>query len=67
MRRVAHPRGDLPDLLARRPWIDLGFAAGPAPGVSPTDQLRELVDLYERGLVTREELDRQRTKVEPSR
>jgi hypothetical protein len=67
MRRVADSRGDRPDLLARRPWIDRSFAADPTPGVNPVDQLRELVDLYDRGLLSREELERQWAKVDLSR
>lgn len=67
MRRVADTRVDRQDLLARRPWIDRSFATDPTPGVNPADQLRELVDLYDRGLLSREELGRQCAKVDLSR
>lgn len=63
MRRVADTREDSPDLLARRPWIDRSFSAEPTPRVNPVDQLRELADLYDRGLLSREELERQWAKV----
>ncbi|GAB3787636.1 SHOCT domain-containing protein [Nocardioides ungokensis] len=66
MKRVAHTREYSPDLLARRPWIDRSFAADPSPGVNPVDQLRELIDLYDRGLLSREDLERQWAKVNVS-
>ena len=53
MRRVADTRTGRPGLLARRPWIDRSFH--PA--------LRALVDLYDRGLRSAEELSRQRAEL----
>ena len=62
MRRVAQRRRSTGGLLTRRPQLD-GY---PSPGgrseVSPVDQLRRLVDLYDRGLVTQEELRRQQER-----
>lgn len=66
MRRVAESRRDHPDVLARRPWVDRTiFSRAGTPRVSTVDQVRELVDLYDRGLLSQEEFDRQRLKVVP--
>lgn len=63
MRRVADTRRGRPGLLARRPWIDRSFSPEQASVVNLADQLRELVDLYDRGLLSAEELARQRAEL----
>jgi aryl-alcohol dehydrogenase-like predicted oxidoreductase len=66
MRRVAESRREHPDVLARRPWVDRTiFSRSGIPGPSTVDQVRELVDLFDRGLLSQEEFERQRTKVVP--
>jgi hypothetical protein len=61
-RRV--PRGHGPDLLCRPP-----SGAGPADRgwaelvVDPVEQLRELADLCQRGLLSPEEYEQQKAKV----
>lgn len=64
MRRVAESRDGCPDLLTRRPSIDRSFAVeSTARGISVVDQLHELADLYDRGLLDADELLRQQAKV----
>jgi hypothetical protein len=63
MRRVAKTRRGHPDLLTRRPWLDHSITATATPGVNRADQLRALVELFDRGHLSREELSRQRGKV----
>ncbi len=65
MRRVADTREGRPGLLARRPWIDRSFRSERTPGVNLVDQLRELVELYDRGLLSTDEFARQRAKLLP--
>ncbi len=65
MRRVSDTREGRAGLLSRRPWVDLSFTPRRAPVPDVADQLRELVDLYDRGLLSAEELDRQRAKLSP--
>jgi hypothetical protein len=63
---VAQRRRESGGLLTRRPQLDVF----PDPsdddmvnGVDWVDQLRRLVDLYDRGLVSREQLRRQQERV----
>ena len=65
MKRVADTRGARPGLLTRRPWIDRSFSPDHGPVVNVADQLRELVDLYDRGLLSADELARQRRDAPP--
>jgi hypothetical protein len=64
MRRVGTARSGHPDLLSPLPWITYQVASRSAVlVVDPVEQLRELADLYRRGLLSREEFVRQRAKV----
>ena len=64
MRRVSVSRLERPDLLARRPRINGGMASdGAARGVNRVDQFRELVDLVDRGLISRDEFEWQRARI----
>lgn len=64
MKRVAQTRENHPGVLSRRPAIDRPLAETTVPlPVDEVDQLRELVDLVDRGLLSREEFERQRRKV----
>jgi len=63
MRRVADTRAGRPGLLARRPWIDRSFHPVTSSVVNLADQLRALVDLYDQGLLSAEELSRQRAEL----
>lgn len=65
MRRVSDSREGRASLLSRRPWIDRSFTPDRTPGVNLADQLRELVDLHDRGLLSTEELERQRALLSP--
>jgi len=64
MPRTSNPRASRLDLLARPP-----ATADSTPGgwtrllVDPVEQLRALDDLRDRGLLTAEEYEQQRTKV----
>jgi len=49
--------------LARRPWIDRSFHPATSSVVNLADQLRALVDLYDQGLLSAEELSRQRAEL----
>jgi Short C-terminal domain len=64
MQRLSRSRGHRTDLLARPPCtardLERGWAA---LFVDPIDQLKELADLRIRGLLSREEFDRQKAKV----
>ena len=64
MQRLSRSRGQRTDLLARPPCtrrdLELGWAAWL---VNPVDQLKELGDLYARGLLSDEQFDRQKAKV----
>ena len=64
MRRVAPRRRDHGGLLTRRPQLDTfpDPSDEEAFGVDWVDQLRRLVDLYDRGLVSREQLRRQQER-----
>lgn len=64
MRRVAKVRSNHPDLLTQSPWTAVRAWRTPTgPVVDPVDQLRELADLYRRGLLSKEEFALQRAKV----
>ncbi|WP_019136905.1 hypothetical protein [Cellulomonas massiliensis] len=57
-------RRDLPGLLTRRPWIDRPLDDATMPELTDTvEQARELVELFDRGLVSKAEFDRQRRKL----
>ena len=64
MKLVAGRRRGGAWLLTRRPQID--SCADPTgrerQGIDQVDQLRRIVDLYDRGLVSREELRRQQER-----
>ena len=65
MGRVTRSRRGRVDLLRRRPEWGPG---GPSPGsdaVRRVDQLRALVRLVERGVLSAEEFERQQEKVYP--
>ena len=64
MRRVAERRRGGAGLLTRRPQIDVHAdpAGAEGPGIYQVDQLRRIVDLYDRGLVSGEELRRQQER-----
>ena len=64
MRRVGTVRSDHSDLLTRVPWTARWVETnGGVLVVDPVEQLRELVDLYRRGLLSKEEFASQRAKV----
>ena len=64
MRRVGTVRSDHSDLLTRVPWAAHWVETrGAFLVVDPVEQLRELVDLYRRGLLSKEEFSSQRAKV----
>jgi hypothetical protein len=64
MRRVGRSRSERVDLLARPWWNEGSVESGcTALIVDPVEQLRELADLVDRGLLTVEELEHQRRKV----
>ena len=64
MRRVRTTRLDRVDLLARPPSGSRSFDGGwTRLVVDPVEQLRELADLCDRGLLSTEEYERQRAKV----
>jgi hypothetical protein len=64
MERVGYSRSRRPDLLVRPPCtardLELGWAA---LFVDPVEQLDELAELFGRGLLSREEFERQKAKV----
>ena len=51
------------DVLIRRPWLDVSLARPGAPVIDIIDQLEELAALLRRGLLSRDEFDRQKRKV----
>ena len=63
MRQLRRSRSDLADLLTRPPCgsreLDRGWAAWL---VDPVEQVRELADLRDRGLLTAEEFERHKAK-----
>ena len=60
MRRVAASRRSHVDLLRRRPLLDPVVGTSPAStAVSRVDQLRVLLHLVERGVLSAEEMERQ--------
>jgi hypothetical protein len=64
MRRVGTSRSERVDLLARPPSAERTAESGiTALIVDPVEQLRELADLFDQGLLSREEFERQRNKV----
>ena len=64
MRRVGATRSDRPDLLARVPWGAFSVETSSAAVIrDPVEQLKELADLYRRGLLSKEEFVSQRAKV----
>ena len=66
MRRVAVSRRQHVDLLRRRPTLDPVAVEATAPAaVRRLDQLRALLRLVERGMLSAEEFERQQAKVYP--
>jgi len=64
MERVAWSRREHVGVLRRRPTLDTSTDPGSAPaGVRRVDQVRALVELYDRGLLSEEEFERQQAKV----
>jgi hypothetical protein len=64
MRRVRTTRLHAVNLLARPPAVSRSTDGGWAQlVVDPVEQLRELADLCERGLLSPEEYERQRAKI----
>jgi hypothetical protein len=60
----ATPRSRRPDLLTRPPWrTDGAVPAWSASIFDPVAPLAELADLLGRGLITRQEYERQKSKV----
>ena len=60
MKRVASSRRSHIDLLRRRPLLDPVVVTSPASAaVGRVDQLRVLLHLVERGVISAEELERQ--------
>ncbi|MGH8829191.1 MAG: SHOCT domain-containing protein [Jiangellaceae bacterium] len=64
MRRVRMTRRERVDLLTRPPSAEHTVESRiTALIVNPVDQLRELAELFDRGLLSAEEFERQRDKV----
>ncbi|GAB3051171.1 hypothetical protein GCM10027053_08130 [Intrasporangium mesophilum] len=51
------------DLLRDAPDLDRRDDAAPSPVPSRVDQVRELLDLVDRGLLSEEEFERQQAKI----
>jgi Short C-terminal domain len=51
------------DVLVRRPWVDDPVARWRPPVVDVVDELEELAMLYRRGLLSRQEFERQKQRV----
>ena len=70
MKRVASSRRSHVDLLRRRPALDQVVVSSPASAaVGRVNQLRVLLHLVERGVISAEELERQQetlTRLSPS-
>jgi hypothetical protein len=61
--RLRRPRARTPhDVLQRRPWL-VEVPSRELPLIDAIDQLEELADLLDRGLLSRGEFDRQKRKV----
>jgi hypothetical protein len=54
---------DQRDVLIRRPWLEETGPPRPAPVIDIIDQLEELAALLRRGVLSRDEFDRQKRKV----
>jgi hypothetical protein len=54
---------DRHDVLIRRPWLDEVAPGWRPPVIDIIDQLEELASLLRRGLLSRDEFDRQKRKV----
>lgn len=64
VRRLRSQRRRTTDLLVRPAWGGREAEGGVAALiVDPIEQLEELADLYSRGLLTREEFERQKARV----
>ena len=64
MHRVAWSRRGHVGVLRRRPTLDTtADPSSTAAGVRRVDQVRALVDLYDRGLLSEEELEREQAEV----
>jgi hypothetical protein len=63
VRRVGGSRRFLVDLLRRRPALDRGeVPPAEAAGLRRVDQVREVLDLVDRGLLSEEEFEKQHGK-----
>jgi hypothetical protein len=51
------------DVLIRRPWLEEPELRASRPAIDIIDQLEELAALLRRGLLSRDEFDRQKRKV----
>ena len=51
------------DLLVRPPWLDESTPTWSPPFIDVIDQLEELAVMLRRGLLSRDEFDRQKRKV----
>ena len=59
----SRPRTRQPfDVLVRPPWVDDPASRWRPPLVDVVDELEELADLLRRGLLSREEFERQKRK-----
>ena len=54
---------DQRDVLIRRPWLDESVRRRYPPVIDIIDQLEELAGLLRRGLLSRDEFERQKRKV----
>jgi len=65
MRQVAERRPECGGLLVRRPQLGTfpDESGEDAYGIDWVEQLRRLVDLYDRGLVSREQVRRQQERM----
>lgn len=63
VRRVGVPRNQLDDLLVRPPWNGSTRHCWTSLVVDPIEQIEELADLRDRGLLSTEEFEEQKRKV----
>jgi hypothetical protein len=65
MERIRTSRDHIPDLLTRPPVVGWQPATPwPHPLVDPVQQLEALADLLNKGLLSRDEFERQKQKVQ---
>lgn len=63
MRRIGASRNDLIGLLTRPPWSGGRAEQWAVPVVDPVRQIEALADLRDRGLLSPEEFDQQKSRV----